>query len=234
MALKPEEAKATLVERAIAHVRERLPGPQTGDVESFVRAYYAGAAPEDLSELDLYGAALAHWHLLHRRRPGELKVRAYTPTLEEHGWQSTHSVVEIVTDDMPFLVDSVAMALTRRGSAIHVFVHPMIKVRRDDEGRLLEFLPWAAEGLAESLIHVEIDRQAEQASLDELAGDLHRVLADVHAAVDDWPAMRERIREIVAELDERPHPVGPDELAEARALLEWMDDDHFTFLGYRE
>jgi glutamate dehydrogenase len=121
---------------------------------------------------------------------------------------------------MPFLVDSVAMALTRRGSAIHVFVHPMIKVRRDDEGRLLEFLPWAAEGLAESLIHVEIDRQAEQASLDELAGDLHRVLADVHAAVDDWPAMRERIREIVAELDARPHPVGPDELAEARALLE--------------
>jgi glutamate dehydrogenase len=234
MALKPEEAKATLVEKAISQVRERLPGPQTGDVERFVRAYYADAAPEDLGELDLYGAALAHWHLLHRRRPGELKLRAYTPTPEEHGWQSSHSVIEIVTDDMPFLVDSVAMALTRRGSAIHVFVHPMIKVRRDDEGRLVEFLPWAAEGFAESLIHVEIDRQAGQASLDELAGDLRRVLADVHAVVEHWPAMRERIREIVAELDERPPPVDPEELAEARALLEWMDDDHFTFLGYRE
>ena len=97
MALKPQEAKATLVEKAIAHVRERLPGPQTGDVERFVRAYSADAAPEDLSELDLYGAALAHWHLLQRRRPGELKVRYYTPTLEEHGWQSTHSVVESPT-----------------------------------------------------------------------------------------------------------------------------------------
>ncbi|HYT51773.1 MAG TPA: NAD-glutamate dehydrogenase [Gaiellaceae bacterium] len=234
MAVKPEEAKAALVEKAIAHVRERLPGPQASDVERFVRSYYADAAPEDLGELDLYGAALAHWHCLKRRRPGEVKVHAYTPTLEEHGWQSTHSVVEIVTDDMPFLVDSVAMALTRRGSAIHAFVHPIVKVRRDGEGRLLELLPWEAEGFAESLIHVEIDRQAEQAPLDELAAELQRVLADVHAAVEDWPAMREQVRAIVAELDERPPPIDPDDLAEAKALLEWMNDDRFTFLGYRE
>jgi glutamate dehydrogenase len=234
MAVKPEEAKAALVEKAVAHVRERLPQEQAGDVERFVRAYYADAAPEDLGELDLYGAALAHWHLLQRRRLGERRVHAYTPTLEEHGWQSTHTVVEIVTDDMPFLVDSVAMALTRRGSAIHVFVHPMIKVRRDDEGRLLELLPWESEGLAESLIHVEIDRQAEQASLGELEKELDRALADVHAAVEDWQGMRERIAATVAELDERPTPVPPEELAEAKALLEWMDDDQFTFLGYRE
>jgi glutamate dehydrogenase len=234
MAVKPEEAKAALVEKAIAHVRERLPEQQASEVERFVRAYYADAALEDLSELDLYGAALAHWHFLQRRRPGEVKVYAYTPTLDEHGWQSAHSVVEIVTDDMPFLVDSVAMALTRRGSAIHVFVHPIVKVRRDDEGRLLEVLGRTAEGLAESLIHVEIDRQPEHASLDELAAELQRVLADVHAAVADWRAMRERVREIVAELDERPPPVGPDDLAETQALLEWIDDDHFTFLGYRE
>ncbi|MGH3117522.1 MAG: NAD-glutamate dehydrogenase, partial [Gaiellales bacterium] len=234
MAVKPEEAKAALVEKAVAHVHERLPTEQASDVERFVRAYYADAAPEDLGELDLYGAALAHWQLLQRRQPGERKVHAYTPTLDEHGWQSTHSVVEIVTDDMPFLVDSVAMALTRRGSAIHVFVHPMVKVRRDDDGRMLELLPWEAEGFAESLIHVQIDRQADQASLDALAGELDRVLADVHAAVEDWRAMRERVGEVVAELDERPPPVPPDELAEAKALLEWMDDDHFTFLGYRE
>ena len=163
MAVKPEEAKAALVEQAIAYVRERLPRRRKrGSSASSVRTTPT-PRPRILGELDLYGAALAHWHLLQRRRPGEVKVHAYTPTLEEHGWQSTHSVVEIVTDDMPFLVDSVAMALTRRGSAIHVFVHPMIRVRRDDEGRLLELLPWEAEGLAESLIHVEIDRQAEQA-----------------------------------------------------------------------
>ncbi|HEV8685680.1 MAG TPA: NAD-glutamate dehydrogenase [Gaiellaceae bacterium] len=234
MAVKPEEAKAALVERAVAHVRERLSEPQANDVERFVRAYYAEAPPEDLGALDLYGAALSHWHLLQRRRPGESKVHVYTPDLEEHGWQSTHSVVEIVTDDMPFLVDSVTIALTRHGTAMHLFIHPIVRVRRDEEGRLVELLPWEAEGLAESLLHVEIDRQADKAQLDELDAALHRVLADVRVAVEDWPAMRERMGEIVAELGERPAPVDPDELAEAKALLDWMRDDHFTFLGYRE
>ena len=101
MSIKPEEAKAALVEKAIADVRERLPEPQAGEVEQFVRAYYADTALEDLAELDLYGAALSHWHLMQRRRPGEAKVHVYTPQVEEHGWQSPHTVVETVTDDMP-------------------------------------------------------------------------------------------------------------------------------------
>jgi glutamate dehydrogenase len=234
MTVKPEDAKTALVEKTLALVRDRLPGTEADEVEPFVRAYYADAAAEDLAEFDLYGAALAHWHFLQRRRPGVPKVHAYTPSLEEHGWQSRHSVVEIVTDDMPFLVDSVTMALTRRGTAIHAFVHPILKVRRDGEGRLVELLPWEADGLAESLIHVEVDRQAEHAQLEVLALDLERALADVQAAVEDWPAMRDQVRAIVAGLDEHPPPVPPDELVDATALLEWMADDHFTFLGYRE
>jgi glutamate dehydrogenase len=234
MAVKPEEAKAARVEEAVTQVRERLPAAQADQLERFVRAYFADAAPEDLGDLDLYGAALAHWQLLQRRHPGAPKVHVYTPTFEEHGWQSPHSVVEIVTDDMPFLVDSVSLALTRRGSAIHVFVHPIVRVRRDDEGRLLELVDWEDEGVAESLIHVEIVRQPDREALDGLTAELHRVLADVQAAVDDWPATRERVREIVADLDEHPPPVDPEDVAEARELLRWMDDDHFTFLGYRE
>src|SRR5205823_4352929 len=114
---------------------------------------------------------------------------------------------------------------------IHAFVHPIVKVLRDGAGRLVELLPWETDGPAESLIHVEIDRQAEQTLLAELAATLERALGDVQAAVEDWPAMREQVRAIVAELDERPPAVAPDELTEAKALLEWMRDDHFTFLG---
>jgi glutamate dehydrogenase len=233
----PEETKAGLVDEAVAHVEARLPQPEAAAVGEFVREYYSDAAPEDLGELDLYGAALSHWHLIQRRRPGEAKVHAYTPQVDQHGWQSPHSVVEIVSDDMPFLVDSVAMAITRHGSAIHLYVHPIVRVRRDNEGRLLELLPRTADpsqGIAESLIHVEIDRHAEQALLDELTRDLQRALADVAAAVEDWPAMRERVREIVDNLASRPPPVDPEELDEAKALLEWLDDHHFTFLGYRD
>jgi glutamate dehydrogenase len=232
--VKPEELKAALLEKTVAHVHERFDDAQAGLIETFVRAYYADAAPEDLDGLDLYGAALAHWHLLQRRPAGEVKVHAYTPTAEEHGWRSTHSVVEIVSDDMPFIVDSVSMALTRGGRGIHRFLHPAVRVRRDGDGRLVDLLRWEHEGPAESLVHVEIDRQTERSQLDELEADLQHVLSDVRAAVEDWPAMRARVRDAVALLDERPPPLDPDEVAEARALLEWIGDDNFTFLGYRE
>src|SRR5437867_6499517 len=175
MTVKPDELKLALVEKAVGQVRERVDGAQAPILEAFVRAYYGDAAPEDLEGLDLYGAALAHWHLVQRRTPGEVKLHAYTPTAEEHGWRSTHSVIEIVSDDMPFIVDSVAMALTRRDTAIHRFIHPAIRVRRNESGNLVELLPWEAEGSAESLVHVEVDRQ-EQGVLDELAEEPVRVL----------------------------------------------------------
>jgi glutamate dehydrogenase len=237
MALRAEEAKAAIVEQAIAQIRERMPSPQAAQLERFVRDYYAAAAPEDVAEIDAYGAALAHWTLLQRRLPGETKVHVYTPRAEEHGWQSTHSVVEIVTDDMPFLVDSVSMTLTGRGIAIHNLVHPMLEVTRDEDGRLRGVgaeAGGAGKAGREAVMHLEIDRCSDQAVLDDLAAELRRVLADVRAAVEDWRAMRARVDDAVEELARRSPRVDPDELAEAKALLEWLADDHFTFLGYRE
>jgi glutamate dehydrogenase len=230
MTVKAEDAKAALVDEAVERVRATAPTEEAPQLEAFLRRYFADAALEDLGELDLYGAALSHWQLLQQRRPGETKVRVHTPTMEEDGRASPHSVVEIVTDDMPFLVDSVAMALTRHGSAIHLFIHPVARVRRDEEGRLVEL---DDDGVPESLLHFEIDRRTD-AERDGLTAALQDALADVRAAVDDWQAMRARLREAIEELDERPPPVGPDELAEAKALLDWVHDEHFTFLGYRE
>src|SRR5207245_1967454 len=89
-------------------------------------------------------------------------------------------------------------------------------------------------GLARSALHDEVARRSDQAARDGLAAELERTLADVRAAVEDWPAMRERARELGAELEQRPPPADPDEVAEARALLAWMEDHHFTFLGFRE
>ena len=235
MATSPDERKAALLEATIARVHERVEGDQADQVERFVRAYYAHVAPDDLSDrsdLDLYGAAAAHWNLARVRQPGELKVHVYTPNLEEHGWESRHTVVETVVDDMPFLVDSVSMAVTRSGGAIHLVIRQIMRVRRDEEGRLLEV--GAEDGQPESLIHVEIDRQTSPEALERLRAGLSQALGDVRAAVEDWPSMRERVRDLLAALDEAPPPVAPDELAEARDLLEWIHDDHFTFLGYRE
>jgi glutamate dehydrogenase len=240
MSSKPDEAKADLIEKTVEHAHAKLPADQAARLEAFIRIYYGAVAADDLLERgvgDLYGAALGHLNFGSRRTPGAPRVRVYTPQLEEHGWTSTHTVVEIVNDDMPFLVDSVSMELNRLGSGVHLIIHPVVRVRRDAEGRLLEVLPHdaqAADCALESFIHAEIVRESDPAHIEQVRTGLKRVLADVRAAVEDWPAMVERGREVVTGLAEHPPPVEAEELAEATALLEWILDDHFTFLGYHE
>jgi glutamate dehydrogenase len=233
--------KDELLDKALARVREQLPEDQAPQVEEFVRQYYAHIPVEDLADrsaIDVYGAAVAHWSFARQRTLGTAKVRVYNPNFEEQGWQSTHTVIEIVNDDMPFLVDSTRMAVNRQGFAIHLMLHPIMRVRRDGEGRLVEVLSPDAEdeedAVSESIIHVEVDRQTEPEVLQELYDCIESVLEQVRAAVEDWPDMRERVYNIVSELEDKAPPIDEDDLAEARALLEWIVDDHFTFLGYRE
>ena len=229
-----------LIDAVLAEVHEHVPAAQREVVETFVVQYYAGTAHEDLADRDvsdLYGAALAHWNFLRSRTKGSAKVRVYNPRLEQHGWQSTHTIVEIATDDMPFLVDSVRMALNRQGLTTHLVIHPVMKLERDDRGRITRVVaPGAAadEALTEAVMHLEVDRQTGQDVLDGIVTDIEAALRDVSAAVGDWQAMREKFVGIIEELKSSPPPVDAEELEHAVAFLEWLHDDHFTFLGYRE
>ena len=131
--------KDELLDKVVARIRADAGGwaPQ---VEEFARQYYGcgHGRPRRPFPIDAYGAAVSQWNFAARRQPGERKVRIYNPVFEEHGWQSTHTVVEMVNDDMPFLVDSTRMEINRQGYAIHMILHPLMKVRRDAEGRLVE------------------------------------------------------------------------------------------------
>src|SRR5215210_3537314 len=185
--------KDELLDKVVARVREQLPEDQAPQVEEFVRQYYGWVSPEDLSErspVDVYGAAVAHWNFARQREPGSARIRVYNPRFEEHGWQSTHTVVEMVNDDMPFLVDSTRAEINRQGYGIHLMLHPVMKVRRDPEGLLVEVLdPESVDenAISESVIHVEVDRQTEPEVLDQLRECVEKVLEDVHAATEDWP-----------------------------------------------
>ncbi|WP_432133341.1 MULTISPECIES: NAD-glutamate dehydrogenase [unclassified Streptomyces] len=260
MQTKLDEAKAELLERA-ARVAENSPvgghlptgttgegAPDTPDTESvlsFLQRYYLHTAAEDLTDrdpVDVFGAALSHYRLAENRPQGTANVRVHTPTVEENGWTCSHSVVEVVTDDMPFLVDSVTNELTRQGRGIHLVIHPQVVVRRDVTGKLVEVLgtPPAAtlphDAHVESWIHVETDRETDRADLKQITADLLRVLSDVREAVEDWEKMRDAALRIAEDLEEESVPgdlPGPD-IEEARELLRWLAADHFTFLGYRE
>src|SRR5581483_11704396 len=162
MAVKPADSEEELIDAICARVRERLPSEQASPCESFVRQYYHWVPAEDLTErepTDLYGAAVAHWELAQHRDPGEMKIRVYNPDPERDGWSSAHTVVELVTDDMPFIVDTVTMELNRQGYGIDIVLHPVIRVRRDRDGNLIELLDPDAEAedaVSESIIHAEV------------------------------------------------------------------------------
>src|SRR5690606_31555336 len=140
-------------------------------------------------------------------------------------------IVEVVNDDMPFLVDSVTAELNRRGYTVHLVIHPIMPVRRD-QGRFVGI--GGGDAAAESLMRFEIDEVTDPVALGELRAGVERVLADVRAAVSDWRPMRDRLRETVAGFAESPPPVPADEVEEAAAFLNWLDENNFTFLGCRD
>ncbi|MEV5510535.1 NAD-glutamate dehydrogenase [Streptomyces orinoci] len=251
MQTKLDEAKAELLERA-ARVAENENGLDQETLTAYLQRYYLHTAPEDLvgrDPVDVFGAALSHYRLGEQRPQGTANVRVHTPTVEENGWTCSHSVVEVVTDDMPFLVDSVTNELSRQNRGIHLVIHPQVVVRRDVTGRLLEVLGSSCtahgtgkgaelphDALIESWIHVEIDRETDREDLKQIAADLRRVLSDVREAVEDWGKMRDAALRIAEDLPGEPTPddLPATDVEEARELLRWLSADHFTFLGYRE
>jgi glutamate dehydrogenase len=240
MAVKAAELEAELIDAVCERVRARLPEEQARLCETFVRQYYHWVPADDLADrspLDLYGAAVAHWNLMAQRAPGEIKVHVYNPDFEQNGWQSPHTVVEVVTDDMPFLVDSVTMGLARQGHAINLVIHPVIRVRRDESGNLIDIIEPGADltdAIGESILHAEVAREPDRELRGNLRRNVERVLGEVHSAVEDWHAMRGRCEMLIGELDAQPPAIDDPAVEETKQFLAWLADDHFTFLGYRE
>ncbi|HYG26901.1 MAG TPA: NAD-glutamate dehydrogenase [Caulobacteraceae bacterium] len=207
-----------------------------------MRQFYADVPPDDIRGRDpesLGGAALSLWQFAQERRPGAPKVRLYNPRPEEHGWEYRGTVLEIVNDDMPFLVDSVAGELSRLGIELRLVIHPVLALQRDADGRLTavyerEQVPAGDEGaLRESYMHVRVGSQPA-ARHAEIQARMEAVLADVRAGVEDWPAMRAHCTEIREQLAQSPPPLPGDEVAEGIDFLRWIDEGNFVFLGYRE
>jgi glutamate dehydrogenase len=233
-----EETASLLDKAASVAEAEGIVIPGADDLRSFLGAYYQHVPAEDLVAAGpsrLAEVAAEHARLAVNRPQGRALVQVVAEgkcsVLEE-----SRGAVDIVTDDMPFLVDSVTIELTRHGlDSFHV-IHPQLLVRRDLTGKLREVvgpLQTAArhghDEIAESWTHIEIDTSSG-VSLAELEQDLQRVLLDVRAAVEDYPKMTETAVRLADKLETE----GPRPPAETQALLRWLADNHFTFLGYRE
>ena len=236
---KLDDAKADLLDRAA-----EAPGA-LDDVEdaAFLHRYYRRVAPEDLlgrDPVDVAGAAYSHRELATKRPQGTARVRVFTPTVDEHGWASGHTVVEVVTDDMPFLVDSVAAELGQEGRSIHLVVHPQLSVVRTITGDLVEVLddrlppdrpkPPSSRG-STSRSTGSPTRRRSPPSRPPSGG----CCPTCGSPSRTGPRCARPLPGVAVSLTEHPPPGIPaEEVAEARELLQWLVDDHFTFLGVRE
>ena len=217
------------------------------DWPRFVQAYYANVDAEDLAArepAELAGTALSHLMFARLRRRSAL-VRVFNPTLREHGFTSPHTVIEMVNDDMPFLVDSISLALTQRSLTLHFLTHPVFAVTRDGSGNLLSLRqrgdtskskkqPAKEKLRLESFQHIEVDRIVDPAALQSLAAQIERSMRDVRVACADWLKMQNAAHRTAQDLSSLSDKFDPGDLSEAIALLTWMENRHFTFLGYRE
>ena len=214
-----------------------------GDVPGYLQAYFRHVAEDDLIPAGpkrIAAVAIDQARFAARRPQGRALVRVGRGTAID----PSRDVISIVTDDMPFLVDSMTMELGRHDLIPRLVIHPQLRVKRDVAGALREVLGAVDGGrsdrdeIAESWTHIEITRLADNEAAG-LEADLRRVLGDVRVAVEDYPRMQAKAVLLADELSasDASHPADatlslPD--AEVEALLRWLADDHFTFMGYRE
>ncbi|MDX8032990.1 NAD-glutamate dehydrogenase [Lentzea sp. BCCO 10_0856] len=227
----PEQVRDELIERAAANA------PELADL---IRLFYRHVPAEEVNDddpVDLVGAVRSNYQLAESRVPGRAAVRILNPTRGSDGWQCPVTVVQVVTDDMPYLVDSVASELTRGGVQVQRVVHPIVVVRRDPvTGERTEVLPTAdpadppADALAESWMNIEVDLITDPDRARELESRLLTVLTDVREVVEDTERMVSTALQLAEELGKD----SAEDSTDGSKLLKWLADGHFTFMGYRQ
>jgi glutamate dehydrogenase len=241
MASEQDSKKQELLTKLNDYLESKLPKRKARLVAAFAQRYYALSSYNDLRERsieNLFGALMSHWECVYQRSPGESKVHIFNPTQEKDGWQSKYTIIEISHDDMPFLVDTVRMEINRCELQIHFLIHfGGLKVKRNELHQITEIVPLGAmdpHASSEAPIYIEIDRMIDENEMKSLCEAIKRVLGDVQIAVIDWRKMVDRVEEILSELDQNPPPLDPAELVETRDFLQWLINNHFTFLGARD
>lgn len=230
-----------IVEKIVSYANKRVPKDEIALLTSFIRQYFSYVPLQDLVDrdiADLFGAIYSHWQLLEYRKPGESKIHIFNPDEKKDGWTSSHTIVELIHDDIPFLLDSLRMEINRLGYTIHLIIHSGgMKVARDSRGKITKIFPFSSEAkdaLVEAPIYLEIDKQTDKTALATLEENLQRVLQDVRYAVLDWQKMHDRVVDYLNRIDKLNPPLDPEDMTESKTFLRWLLNDHFTFLGSRE
>jgi glutamate dehydrogenase len=235
-------SNTAIIKKLLTYSQKKLArNKQSSLIQKFIKQYYTYSSAEDLGQRsmeNLFGAALSHWELMYQRTPGQYKRRVFNPQLATDGWESSHTILQFILDDQPFLVDTICTEIDRQGLTVHFLVHlGGIKIARNGKHAITDiFSPDVRvdHTISEAPIYIEIDRQTDPAVLADLEHNLDRVIKDARAAVADWGKMTAQINTTLIELQQHGSPLTAEEIAESSDFLRWLLNGHFTFLGYRE
>ena len=222
----------------LARIRQLAPEGRAPLVSQLARATYRRAPADRLAELDADAAAamlVDAFGFMDQRRQGTLALRVFDPQPERDGWGADGTVVEANVEDGPFLLTTVTEELSRVGLDIEEVVHPVVGVLRSDDGHISALLPARQAETRESWIHLELRRRLPEPERQRLTEQLSAVLDDARLATRDFAAMRRQIEEVSFQTRASAGArYRIDEVDEAISLLNWLLDDHFILLGYRE
>jgi len=182
---------------------------------------------------DLYSPIVSLWRFIQENESNTC-LRVYSPELENDGWQTQHSVIELLHPDMPFLVDSIRMELNRMSVGVHLHIHLPMSITRDKNGKITKMIrpDGTTNKLSLTPMLLEIDRQLEQNELNAIKANLKRVLNEVSAAVNDWKPMCKKLDQVIDIMGRLPKKLQNEKNAESKEFLSWIAENHFTLLGY--
>lgn len=223
-----------LINALFSHLKSHFPEKHQADVQHFIQEIFGNASMRDLSKYelsDLSGMVVTLWHSIQAKRPRQANVNVINPNVEEHEWQNPHTIVSIVHDEIPFVIDSARLALNKLGINIHTVYHATFSVKRGKSG---QFEGFSDQGNKELLMCLEMDRTSDQEDRDVIKDKLANVMVDVVYVVDDFATMLQKTKEVTQALVEAKLPFAKDELEEAAVFLKWIGDNHFSFLAYDE
>lgn len=210
-------------------------------LKTFAPRFFSTCALEDLrarSTEELVAILKNLWEFMQGRAVGEAKIGIFNPEHDNHGWQSSHTVIMLSHDDVPFVVDSLRMVLNDHGYQIHFIAHfGGLKVIRDTSQQITRLLAPGAmepEAVSEAPVYIEIDRLPDEKSVKALEADMLRVLEDVRLAVSDWQKMMTRAEETLHELEGNYSALDQADVDESRDFIQWLINNNFTFLGARD
>jgi glutamate dehydrogenase len=239
MAQGIRETRTAILATLSRRIKTRLQGKRAVQVQAFADHFYATLADEDIFNWrsdDLYGSTLYAWEFLQEYSSGQPKIRVFNPDVEQHGWQSVHTIVQVLSDDLPFTMDSLRVELSRRHLGIHGVHNSVLSLKRDDNNLFSGFLSSTSRSKSvhhETLITLEIDRHTGAELLNDLQTDLDDVLYQVGIVVNDFESMENSLDDLLQMYDQIQPEKRPLGLGETREFVSWLKL-HFTFLGYDE